>query len=102
MTNPLPEYPPNRPWITGPWVADDTIHGVATEWDFPLRQNRSRTIIAHGSGGPNADLIALAPEMAEAILNSHAQLRLLNCPDIGLGCACGSLVVIAEKLEAIG
>jgi hypothetical protein len=100
---------PNHPWTPGPWTHEHCVDVEGDRWDWltcpdgdqPHYGETSHDVRTPEQGAINTALIALAPEMAEAILRwdegddyTVAPVEYDKTVDILEG--------IAERLRAIG
>lgn len=89
-----------RPWNNGPWEWDSgvgrvEIYGAVTVPNCPVPlRSHPICIVDTRDGEGNAQLVALSPEMAEAILAWDN--------DPGGSGGCEPLSVLAEKLRSFG
>jgi hypothetical protein len=87
----------SRPWTPGPWSVVH-YHEAHAAWVSTGSPDHSCVQVNYlGNPPANADLIALAPEMAEAILEQPTGVH-----DKGCSCAGCLLQTVADKLRQIG
>lgn len=96
----MPESPISpTPWTPAPWRYVEATNDYGPYADVlapPLPERHPRAVVSHIEQGATGRLIALAPEMAQAILAYDETRRQNGCD------AWGGLDVVAEKLRGIG
>lgn len=107
MTDPVLNNAQNRTaWTPGPWdVRDGTPEGGGQVWEITSPHApdvNCNEVASSWENRPTAELIALAPEMAEAILAMADMCRLWTAPKSSLNEYEKGIADMAERLRAIG